>query len=243
MTNTPNFIRLNLLRICSDDVKTNMINISLCLSTMVKAATKTCSKCHACKPVALFYIWNTKKCKDCIRAYKRKCRQNNLVRANKQDAARQRKHRQTEKYKATQEKNHDKRRATINAWRRNQYANNPQYAMSERCRHRMIRAVRAAKLDKKCGSSSELLGISPSGLKEWLEARFAEGMTWENRSDWHVDHIIPCASFDLLVDENQRICFWYKNLQPMWAKDNIQKSTTYTEAEKQVLISAYYNRE
>ena len=59
---------------------------------------------------------------------------------------------------------------------------------------------------------------------------------------WHVDHIIPCTAFDLTVDENQRICFWYKNLQPMWAKENLQKSNTYTEEEKQALISAYCNQ-
>jgi hypothetical protein len=106
----------------------------------------------------------------------------------------------------------------------------------------MWSAVKAAGLDKKCASSSELLGISPQGLKEWLEEQFTEGMTWENRSDWHVDHIIPCTAFDLTVDENQRICFWYKNLQPMWAKENLQKSNTYTEEEKQALISAYCNQ-
>jgi len=54
-------------------------------------------------------------------------------------------------------------------------------------------------LGKKCASSSELLGISYQGLKECLEEQFTEGMTWENRSDWHVDHIVPCTAFDLLV--------------------------------------------
>jgi hypothetical protein len=103
----------------------------------------------------------------------------------------------------------------------------------------MYAAVKNAGLDKKCASSSELIGISYQGLKEWLNAQFTEGMTWENRSEWHIDHIIPCDAFDLLVEQNQRICFWYKNLQPLWGPDNLQKSNTYTEKEKQALISAY----
>jgi len=190
-----------------------------------------------------------------INAQKREYYQNNNV----EIAAKQREYRQEHKeeiaaYHREYGQEHKEEIATKNrkygqehrekiaAKNRKRYANNPQYAMSERCRHRMIRAIRAADLDKKCGSSSKLLGISPSGLKEWLEARFTEGMTWENRSDWHVDHIVPCTAFDLLVEQNQRICFWYQNLQPMWAKDNIQKSNTYTEADKQALISAYCNR-
>ncbi len=110
----------------------------------------------------------------------------------------------------------------------------------------MNHAVKAAGLDKKCDSSSELLGISPQGLKEWLESQFTDGMTWENRSDWHIDHRVPCAAFDLSDEKNQRICFWYKNLQPMWAKDNMQKSNTYTEEEKNALMleySEYYKKE
>jgi len=122
------------------------------------------------------------------------------------------------------------------------YHSDPDFNLLCRLRNRMGKAVKAAGLDKKCASSSELLGISPSGLKEWLEAQFTEGMTWENRSDWHVDHIIPCDAFDLTVETNQRICFWYKNLQPLWANDNLQKSNTYNEEEKQALISAYCNQ-
>ena len=118
----------------------------------------------------------------------------------------------------------------------------PEFNLLCRLRNRMYKAVKAAGLDKKYASSSELLGISPQGLKEWLEAQFTEGMTWENRSDWEVDHIIPCYAFDLTVEQNQRICFWYKNLQPLWRQDNLQKSNTYTEADKQALISAYNNQ-
>lgn len=48
-------------------------------------------------------------------------------------------------------------------------------------------------------------------------------MTWENKHLWHIDHIRPCASFDLTIPEQQRQCFKYLNCQPLWAKDNLSK--------------------
>ena len=187
---------------------------------MVKAATKTCSNCHACKPVDLFYK-KKNQCKACIAAYRQE---------NKEKfAAKDREYRQNNKEKTA-------------ARVKKRYHSDPEYNLICRLRRRMGKAVKRAGLDKKCDSTSELLGISYQGLKEWLEAQFSEGMTWENRSDWHIDHRVPCDAFDMTVEENQRICFWYRNLQPLWAKENLQKSNTYTEEEKQALISAYCNQ-
>jgi len=45
-------------------------------------------------------------------------------------------------------------------------------------------------------------------------------MNWKNI---HIDHIIPCSSFDMSDEEQQRKCFNYKNLQPLLAKDNLKK--------------------
>lgn len=167
--------------------------------------------------------------REILAAKQREYQQNNKERC----AAKDRKYRQN---------NREKIAARCRKYYQEKRRNDPEYILKSRLRTRMYNAVKRAGLDKKCDSSSELLGISYQGLKEWLEPQFTEGMTWENRSDWHVDHIVPCDAFDMTVEENQRICFWYKNLQPLWANDNIQKSNTYTEEDKQALISAYCNQ-
>lgn len=70
----------------------------------------------------------------------------------------------------------------------------------------------------------ELLGCTLSELVIHLENQFDQFMSWDNYgSYWHIDHILPCASFNLLDESQQRICFNYKNLQPLEAKENIRK--------------------
>ena len=49
-------------------------------------------------------------------------------------------------------------------------------------------------------------------------------MSWDNYGKWHVDHIIACDKFDLTDKKQQKICFNYKNVQPLWGPENIRKS-------------------
>jgi len=51
-------------------------------------------------------------------------------------------------------------------------------------------------------------------------------MTWENygKNGWHVDHIIPISFFNMEDATEQRMCFHYTNLQPLWWKENLEKS-------------------
>ena len=98
---------------------------------------------------------------------------------------------------------------------------NINWVISERIRHR-IRNVLNGKVKSK--STLELLGCSIDDLKNHLQSKFYANMSWENYgSYWHIDHIRPCASFDLQNEEEQHICFHYSNLQPLTAKDNIIK--------------------
>ena len=69
----------------------------------------------------------------------------------------------------------------------------------------------------------ELVGCTRSELCKYLERQFKIGMTWDNYGEWHVDHILPCASFDLTKRTQQKKCFHYTNLQPLLASDNMRK--------------------
>jgi hypothetical protein len=75
----------------------------------------------------------------------------------------------------------------------------------------------------KSSHTMKLIGCTINFLKGHLENQFKTGMTWDNYGKWHVDHIVPCCKFDLTKSRNQRKCFNYKNLQPLWAHDNIVK--------------------
>ena len=81
------------------------------------------------------------------------------------------------------------------------------------------------KRNQKLGSTSELLGCSIQFLRGYLEAKFQDGMTWENHGLWHIDHIKPLVSFDLSTLEGQKLACHYSNLQPLWALDNLKKGS------------------
>jgi len=78
-------------------------------------------------------------------------------------------------------------------------------------------------------ATRELLGCSDDHFRAHMESQFKEGMSWDNygKDGWHIDHIRPCASFDLTDMEQVKQCFHYTNLQPLWAFDNISKGSSY----------------
>ena len=51
-------------------------------------------------------------------------------------------------------------------------------------------------------------------------------MSWNNYELWHIDHIRPCSLFNLADPKEQKECFNYKNLQPLWAEENLSKGGT-----------------
>jgi hypothetical protein len=82
---------------------------------------------------------------------------------------------------------------------------------------------------RKAASTMELIGCTITEIRKHLESKFSPGMTWKNcgRNGWHIDHIRPCDSFNLEDPYQQRICFHFSNLQPMWEADNISKGNRW----------------
>lgn len=84
---------------------------------------------------------------------------------------------------------------------------------------------RSIKGEKKCRSWQFLVGYTLEELKKHIEKQFQPNMTWENYGKWHIDHKIPVAVFNFDKPEHPdfRLCWALKNLQPLWAEDNIKK--------------------
>jgi hypothetical protein len=102
-----------------------------------------------------------------------------------------------------------------------QRKNNPTMRIAHVCRTRVRLALKGS---NKADSTFNLIGCTPNELKQHLENGFREGMSWDNYGKWHIDHIRPCASFDLSKPEQQTQCFHYSNLQPLWSGENLRKS-------------------
>ena len=86
----------------------------------------------------------------------------------------------------------------------------------------------ALKNGHKMKSVIELVGCSIDEFKLYLESLFFPEMNWENHGDiWEVDHILPCASFNLTMLEEQKLCFHFSNHQPLFKTTEIAKSLGY----------------
>lgn len=75
---------------------------------------------------------------------------------------------------------------------------------------------------KKSSSTGKLIGCSWKYLIRHIEKQFVDGMSWDNRSEWHIDHIIPisCATN---IEGLEKLSH-YSNLRPLWATQNLAKS-------------------
>lgn len=98
----------------------------------------------------------------------------------------------------------------------------PSFKMTMALRNRINAVLRSGGAIR-TERTETLLGCTIAAFRAHIEAQFRPGMTWENHGEWHIDHIRPCASFDLRDPAQQRQCFHYTNLQPLWAAENMKK--------------------
>lgn len=112
-----------------------------------------------------------------------------------------------------------KRRVEGRLYRRKVLAT-PEGRLISNLRRRVNKAVHGI---LKSARTLELIGCPVKQLKAHLESHFKPGMSWENYGMWEIDHITPCARFNLSEPDQQRTCFHWSNLQPLWMTENRRK--------------------
>lgn len=101
------------------------------------------------------------------------------------------------------------------------------FKIKENLRGRIYKAI-SGKV-KKSKTTMKLIGCTVDELYNHLESKFENGMTRDNYCEiWQIDHIIPCALFDLTNPREQLRCFNWRNLQPLTCSDNNAKRCKYT---------------
>ena len=172
--------------------------------------------CTTCGEEKIYTLFSKKgkqkpyECKACLNARERDRRSGNPEEYNKK---------KRESYQVRKNKINETRRKNLQRRRDEE----PRYKVMMAIHVRLYDAVKHQR-GVKSAKTLELLGCTVEQLHTFLEAEFTDGMTWENYGEWHIDHIRPCASFNLEDPEEQKKCFHWTNLQPLWAKDNLAKS-------------------
>jgi hypothetical protein len=183
---------------------------------LVGKSTKVCPKCHNDYPRNDEYFGHNRRIIDGLNIYCKEClRIISLDRPIDPN------------YKRNDKKYNDKQREKgyFKVYYQHRRDTDVCFNIINNLRNRIWRCLKRDNA-RKHGTLWKLTGCNVDELKHWLESQFQEGMSWNNHGNdgWHIDHIIPCASFDLTDPEQQKKCFHYTNLQPLWAKDNLHKS-------------------
>ena len=170
-----------------------------------------------------FYVANTEKCLATSNDWKEKNREH--TRHYAREYAIKNLGRSRESNRIWRGNNKEEIREYVKKYRRTLYYSNPLY----RLKHQMSCLIRLMIVKSgliKVKRTHEILGCDWDFFKSHIERQFPKGMTWENRSEWHIDHITPMATAS--TEEEVLALNHFTNLRPMWAKDNLAKGAQIT---------------
>lgn len=123
--------------------------------------------------------------------------------------------------------NKEQMRLYFTRYFREKYSADPAFRCIQNVRSRYQIALRRAKLGKS-GPLQPSLGYSGYELMAHLERQFDRGMSWDNRGDWHIDHIIPISQYLAEGVTDPAVINRLSNLRPVWAKENLRKGAKQT---------------
>ena len=198
---------------------------------------KHCPTCDSWKDLSEYNkqssSWDklARMCRKCYCEYKtnkrkndEKYKQSDILYKQKYEQSGRRK----EVSKIRYEENKDEILKKCIAYNKKKYNTDPYFKVVCCMRSRISKLLKQKNADK-YNKFYNYLGCSKQDFILYFQAKFKEVMTWENHGEWHIDHIKPCASFNLLNEEEQKKCFHYTNLQPLWASENLSKGSKYVD--------------
>ena len=207
---------------------------------------QTCTKCQKRLLLECFYFRTSGKRESWCRFCKsRQATETRRIRRQTDSVVRQRDYAAAQRWNSVQESDSPRKnkqrayskkhratpRARINKsnWRKLRRKNDPTFRMVSNIRAATWNAIKGF---YKSASTEKLLGCSFEHLKVWLTFWFRPGMSWANYGKvWEIDHRRPIASFDLSKEKEQKECFHYTNLQPLFSQENWTKKDKWNPNE------------
>jgi hypothetical protein len=186
-----------------------------------------CIRCNGDKNINGFACKgrNPKVCRKCHNEDCKRYKRNNRDKVSEYNKKYKKEHvEEIKEYNANYDKeNRETLRVKRHEYSKNRLKTDPEFKLICNLRKRLCSIAKLK--GNKNSKTLDLLGCSLEFLRKWLEFQFTPEMTFENYgSYWHIDHVTPCSSFDMTNKEQQNICFNWKNLQPLYCKDNLSKN-------------------
>ena len=120
-------------------------------------------------------------------------------------------------------RNGDAKRAYHRQYQHARSRSDPSFRIGNLLRRRLHESI--VRDDGNC-RYADLIGIGNALVRLWIEFQWEPGMSWDNHGEWHIDHVLPIARFDLVDPAHRAVCFAWTNLSPLWKPDNIRKSSS-----------------
>ena len=222
--------------------------------------TKTCSKCGETKELSHFNSDKSKadgkypSCRDCKKNTDKEYRTKNLEKKRSKDREYYKENSEVikkrandwyyqntsrhiermrqyyrdnyKKIKDTQKRWNEINKDKIQEYFRLKYENDVNHRLKVLLNGRLRQCVKV-----KAKHSFEYLACDIEYFKSWIEYQFDDKMSWDNIGEyWHLDHVIPCAAFDLTLEEEIHKCYNWSNIRPLYRIENISKGAKVINA-------------
>ena len=177
-----------------------------------------CNTCQQDKPEQLFGKGRKTLCKVCANQYAKEYREKN------KDIILIKQKQWYENYGREWKKHYDASRIeSTNLRDRNRYHTDPSFRIKKILRTRFYKTIKSGKCSY---SMLTYLGTSVEEFRKWIEYQIqGTHFTWENYGTmWDIDHVTPCSSFDLTLEEERFKCYNWSNMRPLSKHDNYVKS-------------------